>query len=186
MFLRRITIHFSRTAVTVRLNSIVKMNKFKLLTFATALILLHLPLAANGNTTDSEIIQIKQSIPNLLKWAGSIKKIKITLHKEAASRKTEINDQQTINFISSALKDIILNDQFDIGQQFHQPTMRLEIIFVHKDKEPIHLNWVGRSMFWVTWNDTMRKNYRAINFRSREFERVFFKYSFIHLLENEK
>ena len=128
---------------------------------------------------------IKKTIPPLLRSAGSVSKIEITLHKDGIKKSHIINDQDTINIISSSLNETILSDNYRIGRQWHQPSINLAIKLILKEKDPIHLTWVGMSMFWITWNEKMRKNHDDINFQSKEFERVFFTWSFLNTLSGD-
>ncbi len=129
---------------------------------------------------------IKKTIPPLLRWgAESVTKIEITLHKDEIEKSLIINNQDTINIISSSLNETILSDNYRIGRQWHQPSINLAIKLILKEEDPIHLNWVGMSMFWITWNEKMRKNHDDINFQSKEFERVFFTWSFLNTLSGD-
>jgi len=156
--------------------------------YLITLILLFIPsylISANKDDV-GQIELIKKTIPPLLRWgAESVTKIEITLHKDEIEKSLIINNQDTINIISSSLREIIMSDNFQIGKQFHQPNIGLDIMLILKDKDPIHLNWIGMSMFWITWNEKMRKNNESINFQSKEFERVFFTWSFLNILSGD-
>ena len=146
-----------------------------------------MPLIVKGADVNDEAARsrIMENVPPLLIPAGSITRIDLRLRDGKVEKRGVIKDQQTITFICSGLRHVILQNRFKIGRQWHQPSQMLQIVLVHKEKPPIHLNWVGMSMYWITWNEEMRKSYEAINFQSEEFDRVFFSNAFLDLFQRE-
>ena len=181
---------FNRTLNTLRVFAPVNLNVRMMKTplYLITLILLLIPSSViSANKDDvAQMELIKKSIPPLLIFgAGSVTRIEIILHKDGIEKSLIINNKEIIGIISSTLREIIMLDNFQIGKQFHQPNIGLDIMLILKDKDPIHLNWIGMSMFWITWNEKMRKNNKSINFHSKEFERVFFTWSFLNTLSSD-
>ncbi len=128
-------------------------------------------------------LRIKQNVPNLLVPAGSIVRIDLKLTDGKSEKKGTIRDQKTIIFICSGLREIILQDHFNIGRQRHQPSRTLEITFIHKEKPPVRLSWVGMSNYWMSWNREMLEKHHEINFQSERFDRVFFSNAYLDLFQ---
>lgn len=133
------------------------------------------PLEADRGATDRAArLRIQQEVPALLSPCRSIQRIHVALFRgeDEGARRT-ISDAGTIARICGELREAILQDDFQIGAQFHAPSAVRKIAFVREGRPSLRLLGVGDAMFWMSWNEpTKGPAPEPINFRSLRFDAV--------------